>query len=167
MRRAYTVEQYRDLIGRLREKMPGIALSNDVIVGFPGETEAQFEGTAALLRDLRFDAVHIAAYSPRPGTTAARELKDDVPPAEKKRRVQALETLQEAIAAGINSRLLGQPVEVLVEGKQKGKQKGKWYGRTKTDKIVFFESPQDWRGKRAIVVVSVTGPWSMQGELRQ
>jgi len=163
MRRGYTIEQYRRLIGEIREKIPGVALSNDVIVGFPSETEAQFQETVSLLTDLKFDTVHIAVYSPRPGTAAAREYPDDVPEAEKKRRLQALEKLQEGIAREINAHLLGQAVEVLVEGKEKGK----WYGRTRTDKIVFFDSDDDWSGKLAILKIERTSPWSLQGRLRQ
>jgi tRNA-2-methylthio-N6-dimethylallyladenosine synthase len=162
MRRGYTIEQYRRLISEIREKIPGVALSNDAIVGFPSETEAQFQETVNLLTDLKFDTVHIAAYSPRPGTIAAREYPDDVPAADKKRRLQALEKLQESIAAEINARLLEQAIEVLVEGKEKGK----WYGRTKTDKIVFFSSDNNWLGKLAILEIERTSPWSLQGRLR-
>jgi tRNA-2-methylthio-N6-dimethylallyladenosine synthase len=162
MRRGYTIEQYRRLIGEIREKIPAVALSNDVIVGFPSETEAQFQETVSLLTDLKFDTVHIAAYSPRPGTIAAREYSDDVPAADKKRRLQTLEKLQEDIAAEINARLLEQAIEVLMEGKEKGK----WYGRTKTDKIVFFSSDNNWLGKLAILEIERTSPWSLQGRLR-
>ncbi|MDP2918695.1 MAG: tRNA (N6-isopentenyl adenosine(37)-C2)-methylthiotransferase MiaB [Dehalococcoidia bacterium] len=163
MRRGYTVEEYRSLIARLREKIPGIALSNDVIVGFPGETEAQFQETVDLLSGLRFDVVHIAAYSPRPGTIAAREMKDDVPQAEKKRRLQIIEKVQECIAGEINKALVGTEVEVLVERKEKGN----WYGRTSTDKIVFFNSHDEWSGKRAIVKIERASPWSLKGMARQ
>ena len=162
MRRGYTIEQYRHLISEIREKIPGMALSNDVIVGFPSETEAQFQETVSLITDLKFDTVHIAAYSPRPGTIAAREYEDDVPAIEKKRRLQILEKLQEGITAEINARLLEQAIEVLVEGKEKGK----WYGRTKTDKIVFFNSDEDWLGKLAILEIERTSPWSLRGRLR-
>ena len=163
MKRGYTIEQYRNLIKEIREKIPGVALSNDIIVGFPTETELQFQESVGLLTDLRFDTVHIAAYSTRAGTIAAREYKDDVAATEKKRRLQILEQLQESIAAEINARLLEQKVEVLVEGKQKGK----WYGRTITDKIVFFNSNDDWYGKLAILDIERISPWSLQGRLRQ
>ena len=163
MRRGYTVADYRDLIALVREKVPGVAVSNDIIVGFPGETESQFQETARLLTDLRFDVVHIAAYSPRPGTAAARELNDDVPFTEKKRRLRTLEKLQEGIAAEINAGLLGKDVEMLVEGRQKGK----WYGRTRTDKLVFFASGGNWQAKRVIVNVECATPWSLKGTVRQ
>jgi tRNA-2-methylthio-N6-dimethylallyladenosine synthase len=163
MRRDYTIEQYRDLISLIREKIPGVALSNDVIVGFPSEMEEQFQETVSLLTDLKFDTVHIASYSPRPGTIATRDYHDDIPAAEKKRRLQILEKLQEGIAAEINARLVGQTVEVLVEDKQKGK----WYGRTRTDKIVFFSDNNNWLGKLAILNIEHSSPWSLQGRLRQ
>ena len=163
MRRGYTVAEYRNLIARIRERLPDVAISNDVIAGFPGETEGQFQETVSLLSDLRFDAVHIAVYSPRPGTIAAREFADDVPAAEKKRRLQVLESLQEGIAGEINAGLQGKDVEVLVEGRQKGK----WYGRTRTDKLVFFNSDENWLAKNVIVNIRRTTPWSLQGALRQ
>jgi len=160
MNRGYTVDHYRDLIAQIRAAMPGVGLATDVIVGFPGETAAQFEHTRALLEEIRFDTVHIAAYSPR-ADTAAAQWPDDVPAAEKERRRIALETLQERIATEINARLLGQTVEILVETRHKGK----WRGRTRTNKLVFFSDPRDWRGQFAAVRITWTGPWSLQGEV--
>jgi tRNA-2-methylthio-N6-dimethylallyladenosine synthase len=158
MLRRYTIAQYRELVAKIRERIPNVALATDVIVGFPGETEKQFMNTYDLLRGIRFDVVHVAAYSPRPGTAASR-LPDDVSTREKERRRKAVEELQEQIAAEINALLLGQTVEVLVEGRHKGK----WRGRTRTNKLVFFEDEEDWRGKLAQVRITWTGPWSMQG----
>jgi tRNA-2-methylthio-N6-dimethylallyladenosine synthase len=112
-----------------------------------------------LLTELRFDAVHIAAYSPRPDTIAARELVDDVPQGEKKRRLTILESLQENIVTEINAKLKGRTVEILVEGKQKGK----WYGRTGTDKLVFFSDNVNYLGKLVNLRVEHTSPWSLQG----
>jgi len=105
----------------------------------------------------------VAMYSPRPGTLAAATMVDDVPPEEKKRRLDAVNALQEEIAMRINRRLLGQRVEILVEGRQKGK----WKGRTRTNKLVFFsdESGRDWRGELVEVVITWSGPWSMQAQL--
>ncbi len=169
MGRGYTVERYRRLIARIRQTIPGVSLATDVIVGFPGETQAQFMGTYRLLEDLQFDVVHVAAYSPRPQTAASR-LPDDVPPQEKERRRRAIEELQETIAGQINRQLLGQTLEVLVEEK-KG---DKWKGRTRTNKLVFFlddEKPlargqAAWRGRVARVKITWAGPWSMQGEVQ-
>ena len=161
MGRGYSVAQYRDLVGRIRRYMPGVGLATDVIVGFPGETEAQFEATYGLLEDLRFDMVHVAAYSPRPGTPAER-LDDDVPPAEKERRRQAVDALQEAIVGERNAQLIGQQVEVLVEGRYKGK----WRGRTRTNKLVFFDTgEEDWTGELVQVRITRASAWSMQGDL--
>jgi tRNA-2-methylthio-N6-dimethylallyladenosine synthase len=114
MGRQYTVETYLALVARLRHAVPDISLTTDVIVGFCGETEAQFEATLQLLRTVRFDQVFAAAYSPRPGTPAAR-LADDVPAAEKRRRLNALLELQEGIGAQRNAERVGSLVEVLVE----------------------------------------------------
>jgi len=161
MGRGYTAAQYRDLVARIRQAMPGVGLATDVIVGFPGETETQFEATCHLLEELRFDMVHVAAYSPRPGTPAAR-LPDNVPAEEKARRRQAVDDLQERIVGEINARLLGQHIEILVEGRHKGK----WRGRTRTNKLVFFDTgDRDWTGKLVQVRITQTGPWSMQGEV--
>jgi tRNA-2-methylthio-N6-dimethylallyladenosine synthase len=163
MKRGYTVAEYRRLVGRIREAIPGAAISTDVIVGFPAETAAQFRQTLDLLSELKFDTVHVAAYSPRPGTAAARDLPDDVPPAEKKSRLKGVERLQEAIQAGLNAALLGGTLEVLVEGK-KG---GKWYGRTRTSKLVFFSSGRDCLGRLVNVKINKTSPWSLQGKFER
>jgi len=161
MRRDYTVQHYRELVGRIRAEIPRVSLSTDVIVGFPGETHQQFLHTWALLEELRFDAVHVAAYSPRPGTIASRTMVDDVPSAEKKARLQAVESLQEEIATAMNSELQGELVEVLVEGQNKGK----WYGRSRTNKLVFFRDSALRLGQMVEVMVEKTSPWSLQGRL--
>ena len=172
MRRGYSVDDYRRLIYHIRERLPGASIATDVIVGFPGETEAQFGATLDLLDELKMDVCHAAMYSPRPGTASAR-MPDDVPAEEKKRRLQAVNDLQERIVADINRQLLGQRVEILVEEQHKGK----WKGRTRTNKLVFVSpdrgaSPaqkqdENWRGKQAHVEITWTGPWSMQGRLCQ
>jgi len=160
MGRRYTVDQYRRLVEKIRATIPGVSLATDVIVGFCGETEEAFMNTYRLLEEIRFDVVHVAAYSVRPGTPASR-LPDDVPAEEKERRRRAIEELQKRIAGEINSRFLGQTVEILVEGKEKGR----WKGRTRTNKLVFFEDDGDWRGKLALVRITWAGPWSMVGEV--
>ncbi len=160
MGRGYSVAQYLDLVGRIRAAMPQVGLATDVIVGFPGETAAQFEATYRLLAEVRFDMVHVAAYSPRPGTPAAR-LADDVPAREKDRRRRAVDDLQERIVAEINAALLGQTVSVLVEERHRGK----WRGRTRTNKLVFFDvGHQDWTGRLVPARITHTGAWSMQAE---
>lgn len=161
MRRGYVVEHYRELIGRLRQRMPEIGLSTDVIVGFPGETEHEFQHTLDMLDEFRFDVVHVAMYSPRPGTVAATEMVDDVPREEKRRRLHEVEALQKRIATEINARYLGRTVEVLVEGTAKGR----WYGRTRTNKLVHFGSNTDMAGQLAHVTITATEPWYLEGLL--
>lgn len=159
MRRGYTAEQYCQLIATLRSAIPELSLSTDVIVGFPGETDDQFTHTLTLLTKLRFDTVHGAAYSPRPGTIAARKFTDDIPATTKKERLRKVEELQATIAQEINSRLVGKVKEVLVEGKQKGK----WYGRTRSYKLVFFESRDHCLGQLVKVKISHASAWALQG----
>lgn len=161
MKRGYTSEDYRRLVERIRNRIPDVSIATDIIVGFPGETEAQFQKTCDLLADLKLDVVHLARYSPRPGTVSTRRMEDDVPDEEKRRRLRALEDLQAQVLNDINARLLGQTVEILVEENHKGK----WKGRTRTNKIVFFDDNGEWKGKLAKVAITKTGPWSMQGEL--
>jgi tRNA-2-methylthio-N6-dimethylallyladenosine synthase len=162
MKRGYTQADYRRLIERIRARIPDVGINTDIIVGFPGETEKQFEETYNLLADLKLDKAHIAMYSPRPNTVSARRMEDDVPPGEKKRRLHALDRLQQQIVAEINSRFLGHTVEILVEDQQGGK----WRGRTRHNKLVFFEDEnQDWPGRLVDVEITWTGPWSMQGRL--
>jgi len=161
MRRGYTVEHYRQLIALIRRNIPDVALSTDVIVGFPSESEDQFQQTLSLLSELRFDTVHVAAYSPRPGTIAARELEDNIPATEKKRRLNTIEQLQESVATEINARILDNTVEVLVEGRQKGK----WQGRTRSGKLVFLSGNGDYLGQMVNIRIEQTSPWSLQGKI--
>jgi tRNA-2-methylthio-N6-dimethylallyladenosine synthase len=163
MRRGYTADDYRRLIARIRERIPGVSIATDVIVGFPGETETQFQRSYDLLAELRLDKAHVARYSPRPQTVATRRFPDDVPPEEKERRRKALDDLQAQVVGEINTRLLDQTVEVLVEGKKKER----WWGRTRTDKLVFFEDAGDWRGQLVNVRITWAGPWSLIGEIAQ
>ena len=161
MRRGYTVEQFRELVRTIRHFIPQISLSTDIIVGFPGETEEQFEHTFSLLREMRFDVVHVAAYSPRPGTIACRKYEDNVPSEAKRERLNKIERLQENIAAEINSTCQGKTVEVLVEDKKKGK----WYGRTRSDKLVFCEDNVDQLGQLVRVRIDKASPWALQGRI--
>jgi tRNA-2-methylthio-N6-dimethylallyladenosine synthase len=161
MRRGYTQADYRNIVKKIRAHIPGCSIATDIIVGFPGEDEAQFTETFQLLEDLRLDVAHLARYSPRPGTVAERLYPDDVPEDEKMHRYRLLEGLQEKISGEINAQLLGQKVEVLFEEKVKGR----WRGRTPTNKLVFVESDEELRGKVLPVIVTWTGPWSMQAAL--
>ena len=163
MRRGYTVEQYRRLVEKIRARIPAVSIATDVIVGFPGESEAQFQHTYDLLAELKLDVAHLARYSPREGTVSARRMADDVPDEEKWRRFRLLEELQESIAAEIHAGYLGKTVEVLFEEPVRGR----WKGRTPTNKLVFVESSADLRGQILPVEITWTGAWSMQGRLIQ
>jgi len=161
MHRGYTNAAYRELVAKLRQRIPGVSIATDIIVGFPGETEAQFDRTFELLDDLRMDVAHLARYSPRPGTYAARKLTNDVSDVEKMRRFRLLEDLQKQISTEINARLLDTTVPVLFEDEAKGR----WRGRTTTNKLVFTESKENLRGQERQVRLTWTGPWSLIGTL--
>lgn len=161
MKRGYTVAEYRALVERIRRIIPHVAIATDIIVGFPGETEAQFEGTRQLLAELKLDVAHLARYSTREGTVAARRMLDDVPEDEKMRRLKVLDRQQEAILTEINARYLGTTVPVLFEEDVRGR----WKGRTETNKLVFVQSETRLHGQVRSVQITWTGPWSMQGRL--
>jgi tRNA-2-methylthio-N6-dimethylallyladenosine synthase len=161
MKRGYTQQEYRDLVAKIRSRIPGCSIATDIIVGFPGETDEQFTETYRVLSDLQLDVAHLARYSSREGTVATRRMIDNVTDEEKMRRFRMLEELQEEIVAEINKTYLGETVEVLFEEKVKGR----WRGRTPTNKLVFVESDDDLKGKIEAVTVTWTGPWSMQANL--
>jgi len=159
MRRTYTRDYWFDRIQFTRTHMPEATVATDIIVGFPGETEAQFMQTYELLEQTRCDKVHLAMYSPRPGTLSAR-WDDDVPLVEKQRRHRELEKLQERIQTEINGERLGKTYEVLVEGRAKGR----WTGRTRGNTLLHFDDDRDLNGKLVDVTVTRTSPWFLIGE---
>jgi tRNA-2-methylthio-N6-dimethylallyladenosine synthase len=161
MKRGYTQNEYREIIGKIRAKLPDCSIATDIIVGFPGESEEEFMQTYQVLADLKLDVAHLARYSMREGTVATRRMVDDVPEEEKMRRLHLLDELQEQIVAEINARYLGQVVDVLFEEKVKGR----WKGRTPTNKLVFVEADDDLKGRIVPVTIIWTGPWSMQANL--
>jgi tRNA-2-methylthio-N6-dimethylallyladenosine synthase len=163
MRRGYDIELYLEKVALIRRKMPHAAITTDVIVGFCGETEEEFRRSYDLVERLEFDKVHVAAYSPRPGTTAYRKLEDDVPKETKMARFHAIEQLEAGISGRINGRLVGQDVEVLVEG-QKRNSEGDlaWYGRTRGNKLVHFQGAA-CVGELATVRIEHASPWSLVG----
>ena len=136
MRRPYTRQGYIDLVHRIRDAVPQASMSTDIIVGFPGETQAQYQRSLDLVSELRFDKIHCATYSPRPGTIAGRTMADDVTEKEKVDRRVRLDKLQEGILAETNAALLGRKEEILVEGRHKGKCQG----RTRSNKLVLSGS---------------------------
>jgi tRNA-2-methylthio-N6-dimethylallyladenosine synthase len=173
MGRQYTVGAYLELVERLRAAIPGISLTTDIIVGFCGETESQFESTLDLLRTVRFDQVFAAAFSPRPGTPAAR-LTDDVSRADKRRRLNALLELQERIGLEQNQGWLGRTTEVLVEDQRPAPSHGhgdeasagpRLAGRNREHRLVHFDGAAELIGRRVPVVVERAGPYALTGRL--
>jgi tRNA-2-methylthio-N6-dimethylallyladenosine synthase len=163
MKRGYTMADYRRLVEKIRQRVPGVSIATDIIVGFPGETHEQFMHTYELLAELKLDVAHLARYSNRPGTVASRRLADDVGEEAKWERFRRLEALQESISAEIAASFLGETVEVLFEDKVRGR----WRGRTPNNKLVFVESGEILHGQVRKVIITWTGPWSMQGSLPQ
>ena len=166
MARGYGADFYRETIAMLRATVPGVALTTDIIVGFCGEQEQHFRESLRLVRDLRFDQVHVAAFSPRQGTVAA-EWVDDVPRAEKLRRLHRIEREQTLIAEAINRTYLGAEPEVLFEELTPGKgeqHEPRWRGRTRTNKLVFTpDHPYLAPGGTYAVRITAATPWSLRG----
>ena len=159
MRRGYTNSEYRNLIEKIRTRIPGISLSTDLIVGFCGESDKQFENTLKMIKDVKFDKIHSAAYSDRPGTIAHRKMVDDVPEDVKKERLKLINSEQETIATELNSKLKGRNAEVLVENTKKGR----WFGRNRNDKLVFFDSKDTFAGEVVKINIEQTSPWFLEG----
>jgi tRNA-2-methylthio-N6-dimethylallyladenosine synthase len=172
MKRGYSLDEYVERIARVRELWPKITLSTDVIVGFCGETEDEFQHTLDLLEKIRFDVVHVAAYSVRPGTVAAR-WEDDIPLAEKKRRLHAVEDVQAEIALELNQSYLGKVEEVMVEDTNISHERRQLKGRNRANKLVFCPDPSvDESGDQSNlrpgdfvqVRIERATAWSLQGE---
>jgi tRNA-2-methylthio-N6-dimethylallyladenosine synthase len=161
MRRRYDLVQYRNLIDKIRSMIPDISLSTDIIVGFPGETDKEFENTLRLVEDVKFDKIHLAKYSQRPGTLAARKMTDDVSKEEKQYRFKTLEETQKQISYRKNTSLVGKTLNVLVNGRKAGK----WEGRTRSDKLVFFDCNNDLLGQLVDLRIESVSPWSLQGTM--
>lgn len=161
MRRGYTVEKYLKIVNEIRTRFPFSSIAMDLIVGFPGETQEQFNHSLQLLETVKPDMTHVARYSPRPGTYSAEHLVDDVSDEEKWERFRLVEKLQERITTAINQQYLHTKIEVLFEGQKKKR----WFGRTPTNKLVFTDSTQNLLGKIQEVNISWTGPWSMVGQI--
>jgi tRNA-2-methylthio-N6-dimethylallyladenosine synthase len=162
MARGYQVRHYRSIVERARDLMPEVGLYTDVIVGFPGETEEMFLNTRRLLEELEFDVVHLAQYSPRPGTFAAERWRDDVPTATKRRRLNDLLALQREIAGRRTARWLGRTVEVLVEGRD---ELGRSFGRNRQGKRVVVKGAQVRAGELVQVRVEEASPGQLGGRL--
>ena len=161
MRRGYSNSHYRKLIEKIRSQIPNVSLNTDLIVGFCGETDLQFERTLEMLREVRFDKVHAAAYSNRDGTIASRKMEDDVSLEDKKSRLKAVQELQTDIQTEINRKLYDQTMQVLVEGMKRGKA----HGRNRNDKLVYVDGGEDSIGEVVNARIHKTSPWSLTGVL--
>jgi len=162
MGRGYSREEYLGLVRALRRARPGLALSTDVIVGFPGETEADFEATLDLAETVGFDAMFSFKYSDRPGVAAAG-FPNKVPEEEKARRLTRLQTRQKAISLARNQAHIGQVLEVLVE-RVSGRRPGQLTGRARNHKLVHFDGPPKLIGQMVPVLITSAGPASLQGQ---
>jgi tRNA-2-methylthio-N6-dimethylallyladenosine synthase len=173
MNRGYTVEQYMSLIARAKKVMPDVAIVGDMIVGYPGETDEDFEASLQLLRDVRYKTVYVFKYSPRPGTVAAVKYEDDVADDVKRERNQRMLKVQQEISLEHHQQMIGRAIEVLVEGTAKldpelvslGKKKARLTSRTRGDHIVAFDGDPALIGSLVKVNITRASALSLQGQL--
>jgi tRNA-2-methylthio-N6-dimethylallyladenosine synthase len=173
MNRHYTAAHYLELIEKARAAVPDVAVAGDFIVGFPGETEDDFQATVDLTRKARYKNCFVFRYSPRPGTTADKRLADTIPDEVKQRRNVELLAVQEQISSELNRAFLGRQVTVLVEGPSKkahvnprdGQDRPQLVGRTSTDHIVVFNGPVSSAGQFTQVCITRTSPLTLFGEI--
>jgi len=163
MSRKYTRESYLELVRKLKAAIPGLVLSTDIIVGFPGETEEQFEETMSLVREVEFASAFTFIYSPREGTPAA-QMEDNVPLEVKKERLMRLNDLIAELSRKDNEKLRGKTVEVLVEGVSKNNPEY-LTGRTRTNKLVHFRGPESLTGQFIDVKITEVQTWLFKGEI--
>ncbi len=161
MNRSYTREQYVALAQRIREGIPGVALTTDIIVGFPGETEQQFRETVSLMNEIRFDSAFMFRYSVREGTHAAG-LADDVPEEVKIARLETIIGLQKQVTSEVNAALVGSSAEVLVEGPSQ-KNDELLFGRSRAGKAVIFPGDAELAGRIVSVKIGSTSAWTLHG----
>ncbi len=165
MNRGYSREYYLDLIKKIREMVKSNAITTDIIVGFPGEKESDFEDTLDMLEKVRFDAAYIFIYSPRKGTKAA-EMEEQIPSDVKKRRIMLVNEIQSKISSEINQQLVGTEQLVLVEGKSKT-DANFYTGRTRTNKIIHFAAGENLLGKFVNVDITEAKPWTLTGKFKE
>jgi tRNA-2-methylthio-N6-dimethylallyladenosine synthase len=164
MRRRYTRDSYLDLIAQIRESLPDVALSTDMIVGFPSETDADFEDTLTLTAAVRYHSMFSFKYSPRPNTLADKRLCDDVRDTEKTRRIVALQALQREIQSELNAEMVGRTVDVLVDAGSR-RREVELSGRTSTNVAVNLPGPAEWIGRTLPVRIERAGPHSVWGRV--
>ena len=160
MNRPYNVEQYKEIVKKVKKEIPNISLSTDIIVGFPGETKEQFQNTVKLFKEIKYDMAYISKYSPRSGTAAAK-LKDNVSPKEKDRREKILTELLKKTALEKNKGYIGKEVEVLIDQKKKNYL----IGKTRTYKTVKIKTSKDLLGRFIKVKVEDALPWGLKGKI--
>ena len=163
MRRRYTRESYLELVARIREALPDVALSTDMIVGFPGETEADFEETLSLTTAVRYHSMFSFKYSARPNTLADKRLPDDVEEGEKTRRIVALQARQRSIQIELNASLVGREVAVLIDSASR-RRDTEVAGRTSQNVVVNLPGPSGWMGRTVAVRVERAGAHSVWGQ---
>jgi tRNA-2-methylthio-N6-dimethylallyladenosine synthase len=166
MRRRYTRESCLDLVRTIRGLLPEVALSTDMIVGFPGETAADFDDTLSLTETVGFHSMFSFKYSARPNTLAAKRLADDVSEEEKTRRIVALQALQREIQARANEALVGRTVQVLVDAVSR-RRETELSGRTSQNVVVNLPGPASWMGAFVSVRIERAGPHSVWGRVAE
>jgi tRNA-2-methylthio-N6-dimethylallyladenosine synthase len=162
MRRRYTRDEYLELTTAIRDLLPDVALSTDMIVGFPGESDRDFDDTLSLVAAVRFHSMFSFKYSPRPNTLAEKRLPDDVPEEVKTDRIVALQGLQRSIQLELNQSLVGRDVEVLVDAASR-RHEDELTGRTTQNVVVNFPGSSDWIGRMITVRIERAGPHSVRG----
>jgi tRNA-2-methylthio-N6-dimethylallyladenosine synthase len=165
MRRRHTREQYLDLVGRIRSAIPTVQLSTDMIVGFPGETEAEFDETLSLTEAVRFHSMFSFKYSERPNTLASKRLPDDVPEDVKTRRIRGLQQLQARVQLGLFEAAVGSTQEVLVDARSR-RRDWELSGRTSGNTVVNLPGRPEWLGRFIDVTIRRAGPNSLWGEAK-
>ncbi len=164
MNRQYTVEHYKNLIKKIRVTIPEASITSDIIVGFCGETAEQFEGSARLFEDVRFDMAYLARYSPRPGTASMMAWKDDVPREEKAARWRQLNTLLEKYALEYHQKMVGKVAEILVE--KFDEKTGECEGKTRENKVVQFPGKPELVGNLVHVKITEALQWLLKGKIK-
>ena len=167
MRRGYTIGQFLDKIAQIKDIIPNVTLTTDLIVGFSGETDAQFEGSMDVLRSVEFSKVHTSEYSYREGTFASRKMNDDVTRSVKKARKVVVDEFQQVVQARNNALLVGTQFDVLIEGRKRGRV----HGRSRGDKLIYLKAPVEGSmpepqpGQTVQVEITNSSPWSLESEL--
>ncbi len=161
MNRKYTIKQYKNLVTKIRKNIPSVAISTDIIVGFPGETKKHFDNSVKLFKEVKYDMAYLNQYSPREGTDSAK-IKDNVSHAEKERRDKELDKVLNQTALAINKKLVGKVLDVLVERKGKGDH---WLGKTSTFKVVKSKSDKNLFGKFVKIKITKAKSFGLEGKL--